>query len=75
MSKKLRLFIDGGPLVHDHFSGVGHSLLGLVRALDDLVVEDKDLSVIIFVPTMLKNRLNNWNLQWVDFRGIPYLEE
>lgn len=69
--KKLRLMIDGSPLVADHFSGVGHSLLGITRALEDLQLQDDSLEVVLFAPTMLKGRLHQWGLQWLDMRGIP----
>lgn len=49
MTKKTRIVIDGEVLVNDHFSGIGHYTLDLLRTVDELLETRKDISVTIFV--------------------------
>lgn len=70
-TKKTKLFIDAFPLVHEHFSGVGHSLLGMVKALEELQRERDDFEIILFAPQRMLHRLNRWGFQGIEFRGVP----
>lgn len=71
MKKKLRLFIDGFPLVEDHFSGVGHYMQGIVRAIDDLLVDMPDVEATIIVSTRRKDRLQKYNFQNIKIKTYP----
>ena len=69
--KKTKLFIDADPLVVDHFSGVGHSLLGMVKALERRQQIDQNIEIILFAPKRRLHKLNKWGFQSVQYRGIP----
>jgi glycosyltransferase involved in cell wall biosynthesis len=69
--KKIKLFIDADALVVDHFSGVGHSLLGITKALERRNQVDNNLDVILFAPKRRLHRLNEWGFQSVNYKGIP----
>jgi len=47
--KRTRLVVDGEVLVMPHFSGIGHYTLELLRALDDLLDDDPNVKVSMFV--------------------------
>ena len=70
-TKKVKLFIDAEALAVDHFSGVGHSLLGIVRALERRQQIKQDIDVTLFVPYKRIPRLNEWGFQSIKFREIP----
>lgn len=69
--KKTKLFIDADALVVDHFSGVGHSLLGMVKALERRRQEDQNFELILFASSSRLSRLNEWGFSSVEYRGIP----
>lgn len=69
--KRIKIFIDAEALVVDHFSGVGHSLLGIVRALERRQQIKQDIDVTLFVPYKRIHRLNEWGFQSLNFREIP----
>lgn len=69
--KRTKLFIDAEPLVVDHFSGVGHSLLGIVRALERRQQIKQDIDVTLFVPYKRIPKLNEWGFQSIKFREVP----
>lgn len=47
--KKLRLLFDGEPVVMDHFSGIGHYTVELLRAIDRQIEHYPGLKVDVFV--------------------------
>lgn len=54
--------VDAFPLVDDHFSGVGHYTLGIVRGLDELASEGK-LSYSLIVPKHWADRLKKYDFE------------
>lgn len=69
MSKKVtKIFIDGFPLVEDHFSGVGHYMQGIVLALDRMVGERDDIEVSVVVSARRADRLRKYNFQNIRIR-------
>lgn len=62
MSKVPHILVDAFPLVDDHFSGVGHYTLGIVRGLDELAAEKK-LTYSLIVPRRWAGRLAKYELE------------
>lgn len=69
--KKLKLFIDGFPLVEDHFSGVGHYMQGIVTALDTIIGDMPDVEVAVVVSARRKDRLVKYNFQNIQIKTYP----
>lgn len=53
--------VDAFPLVDDHFSGVGHYTLGIVRGFDEMAEEGK-LAYSLVSPRTLADRLHKYDL-------------
>lgn len=70
--REKKLIIDAYPLVDEHFSGVGHSLLGLLRGLDGRVDNSKSLSVVLFCPTDKLEALKAFGFKNFSYKGLPY---
>lgn len=68
-----RVVIDGKPLIDDHFSGVGHYTMHLLRALDDLVGSEigDDLDVRIAVPAKRVGRLREHGYRHLRPLPVP----
>ncbi len=65
MTKKIpHIQVDAFPLVDNHFSGVGHSTLGIVRGLDELAGEGK-LTYSLITPRKWTNRIAKYNFEHV----------
>lgn len=62
MAKIPHIQVDAFPLVDDHFSGVGHYTLGIVRGLDELAGEGK-LTYSLISPRFLVGRLAKYEFQ------------
>lgn len=62
MSKVPHIQVDAFPLVDDHFSGVGHYTLGIVRGLDELAGEGK-LTYSLIVPKHWADRLKKYDFE------------
>lgn len=62
MNKVPHIQVDAFPLVDDHFSGVGHYTLGIVRGLDELAGEGK-LTYSLISPRFLADRLHKYQFQ------------
>jgi glycosyltransferase involved in cell wall biosynthesis len=69
--RKTRLYIDASPIVSDHFSGVGHSLLGLIKALDNYAAQDKRLAVTLFAPQDQEDRLRQFGFKRFSLKALP----
>lgn len=54
--------VDAFPLVDDHFSGVGHYTLGIVRGFDELAGEGK-LTYSLISPRFLVGRLDKYGFR------------
>lgn len=54
--------VDAFPLVDDHFSGVGHYTLGIVRGLDELAAEGK-LTYSLITPKKWADRLAKYDFE------------
>lgn len=70
IKKTTKLYIDAGPIVSEHFSGVGHSLLGLLKALEDIKSNDKKLLVTLVVPDEHVSKLALMGFKF-PIKGIP----
>lgn len=70
-SQRLRVIIDGKPLIDDHFSGVGHYTMGLLQALDDLLDREPDLDVHLAVPVKRVARLNQYRFRNLRPLAMP----
>jgi len=62
MTKVPHIQVDAFPLVDDHFSGVGHYTLGIVRGLDELAGEGK-LTYSLIVPKHWADRLKKYDFE------------
>lgn len=62
MSQIPHIQVDAFPLVDDHFSGVGHYTLGIVRGLDELAGEGK-LTYSLISPRALVGRLDKYGFR------------
>ena len=62
MNKIPHIKIDAFPLVDNHFSGVGHYTLGIVKGFDELAGEGR-LTYSLIVPRRLANRLDKYKLE------------
>ncbi|MEI8187476.1 MAG: glycosyltransferase family 1 protein [Candidatus Saccharibacteria bacterium] len=72
-NKRVKIFIDGDVLVHEHFSGIGHYTADLLKALDKLLYKDEysHVSVEIGVPYRNKHKLTKYGFENFGVRGIP----
>lgn len=68
---RLKLYIDGFPLVEDHFSGVGHYMQGIVTALDKLAGEMPEIEIALIVSARRKDRLGRYNFQNIRIKTYP----
>lgn len=59
---KPHIVVDSFPLVDTHFSGVGHSTLGFVRAIDELAEDDK-LTYSLVAPWTMAHRLHKYRFK------------
>lgn len=66
-----RLLIDGKPLVDDHFSGIGHYTMSIVKALDGLLADDPSREVRLAVPASRLHRLDPLRLERIRPLRIP----
>lgn len=62
MAKVPHIQVDAFPLVDDHFSGVGHYTLGIVRGLDELAGEGK-LTYSLIAPKHWADRLKKYDFE------------
>lgn len=67
----MRLYIDGFPLVEDHFSGVGHYMQGIIMALDKILGDMPDVEATVIVSTRRKDRLQRYNFQNIRIKTYP----
>jgi len=51
----INLYIDGGPLVADTFSGAGHFTLGVVNALDRLAFQNPNVNITLVIISEYKD--------------------
>lgn len=70
--KKVRIVFDGEPIVMDHFSGVGHYIVELLRAIDRLMPNYPDVSVDIFVHYKRLSRARSFKLQNIRLLASPF---
>lgn len=68
-SRRLRLVIDGKPLVDDHFSGVGHYTMSLLQAFDELLDHEPDVDGRIAVPVKRVEKLGAYRFR--NLRPLP----
>lgn len=54
--------VDAFPIVDDHFSGVGHYTLGIIRGFDELAGEGK-LTYSLIVPKHWADRIKKYELE------------
>lgn len=62
MAKIPHIQVDAFPLVDDHFSGVGHYTLGIVRGFDELAGEGK-LTYSLITPRHWSDRLKKYEFE------------
>ena len=71
--KKQHIFVDGEVLIADHFSGIGHYTLSMLRAIDSLLESDYgsefDVSIIVYFRRI--NRIKKFNFK--NIKIIPSL--
>lgn len=72
---KIKLFIDASPLVADHFSGVGHYTLGMVRALDAIIKSRQDIEIFLVVLRQQKEKLNTYKFINMNVKEIPMTQK
>lgn len=72
--KKLKIFVDGEVLVHDHFSGIGHYTAALLKAVDELLFDDAyaHVSLVIGSPRRVKHRLSRFKFENFGVRTMPF---
>jgi len=62
MAKVPHIQVDAFPIVDDHFSGVGHYTLGIIRGFDELAAEGK-LTYSLIVPKHWADRVKKYDLE------------
>lgn len=62
MAKIPHIQVDAFPIVDDHFSGVGHYTLGIIRGFDELAGEGK-LTYSLIVPRKWADRVKKYDLE------------
>lgn len=68
---KMNLYIDGGPLVADTFSGVGHFTLGIVSALDRVASTLPNIDITLVIISEYKDRLRPYDFKNIKIKFIP----
>ena len=68
---KTNLYIDGGPLVADTFSGVGHFTLGIVSALDRIAPTLSNIDITLVIISEYRYRLKPYNFKNIKVKFIP----
>jgi len=69
---KTHLIFDGEPLVTPHFSGIGHYVLELLRAIDQVLEEYADLKVSIFVHYRHIAKAKQYGFRNIKILKSPY---
>lgn len=62
MTKIPHIQVDAFPIVDDHFSGVGHYTLGIIRGFDELASEGK-LTYSLITPRKWADRVKKYDLE------------
>jgi glycosyltransferase involved in cell wall biosynthesis len=72
MTARTKFFVEAIPLVEEHPSGVGHSLLGLVSALAHNPSFTKDYEIVLVAPKRGLHNLDRWpELSHCTRIGLP----
>jgi len=71
--KKIKVFIDAEVLVLSHFSGIGHYTASLLKAVDDLLLQDKysHIKVTLGVPIKDTHKLGRYDFANFGVKKIP----
>lgn len=76
MSKKVKIYIDGLPLVDGHFSGVGQYVLGIVKGFDELIKEqfingEEPLDIRVIIPYDMVDKFRKYGMKYVSYVTYP----
>ena len=66
----MRIFIEADSIATDKMSGIGHTTLEIIRALDKKA-KDRSLSVTIIIPYGKKELIHKYGFQNVTVRQLP----
>lgn len=74
--KNKKIYIDGFSLVEDHFSGIGHYVLGILRGLDEIIDEKKikgeeTPEIIVFTPYDRKSKYQKYGFKHFRHKNFP----
>lgn len=69
---KTHLIFDGEPLVTPHFSGIGHYVLEILRAIDQVLEEYPTLKVSVFVHYRHIAKANQYGFRNIKILRSPY---
>jgi alpha-1,3-rhamnosyl/mannosyltransferase len=74
IKKSVKIYIDGEVLILDHFSGIGHYTLELLRAVDELLYDDaySHIRLEIGVPRKYVHRLGKYGFENFGVRKTPF---
>lgn len=70
--KKLKVFVDAEVLITDHFSGIGHYTLELLRALDRIIENRDDVEVTLGVYRHRIDKINSYGFRNFKIRKSPF---
>lgn len=70
--KKIKLYIDGEALVADHFSGIGHYILELLRKVDDLIDNSEDIEVYLITHFKRIDRMKGYGFRNIRIIKSPF---
>jgi len=70
--RKIKVFVDGEVLVLSHFSGIGHYTAALLKAVDELLFDDKysHITFEIGVPWRMIHNIGRFNFQNMAIRRM-----
>jgi len=67
--KRVKLFIDAGPILEKRLSGIGHLTLRMIQAL----AAQSDYDIRLLVPAAKVQLLDQWQLKNVKVVRVPFL--
>lgn len=70
--RKTKIFVDAEVLIAEHFSGIGHYTLELLRALDRSIENRPDIEVTLGVFYRKKDKVLAFGFRNFKLRGTPF---
>jgi glycosyltransferase involved in cell wall biosynthesis len=67
----MRLFVDVRALAGPQVSGIGHSLVETIRALEREKVRGADIAIVLIVPLRKMKFIDKWGFKNVQIKRVP----